>query len=129
MLALGKSAPEYKLYTEAVSLTLRSSLEDIEFLRFINKETEENGDFSVSEICILKYVKMNKIISLSKAAEVAQITTQSATNVLNVLVKRKIFFKGKIEIGICLHIGFMNRLMITSNIPKIKILMKFKQKR
>lgn len=89
MLSLGKSAPEYKLYTEAVSLTLRSSLEDIEFLRFINKETEENGDFSVSEICILKYVKMNKIISLSKAAEVAQISTQSATNVLNVLCKKK----------------------------------------
>ncbi len=46
MLSLGKSAPEYNLYSDAVSLTLRSSLEDIEFLKFITKE-EENRLFAV----------------------------------------------------------------------------------
>ncbi|USB33145.1 ATP-binding protein [Paenibacillus sp. YPG26] len=89
MLSLGKSAPEYNLYSEAVSLTLRSSLEDIEFLKFITKEEENNGEFSVSEICILKYVKSNKTITLGKAAEVAQITTQSAANVLTKLCQRR----------------------------------------
>lgn len=89
MLSLGKSAPEYNLYSEAVSLTLRSSLEDIEFLKFITKEEERNGEFSVSEICILKYVKANKTITLGKAAEVAQITNQSAANVLNKLSQKK----------------------------------------
>ncbi|MBB6446732.1 RNA-binding domain-containing protein [Bacillus benzoevorans] len=89
MLSLGKSAPEYNLYSEAVSLTLRSSLEDIEFLKFITKEEENNGEFSVSEICILKYVKSNKTITLGKAAEVAQITSQSAANVLNKLCQKR----------------------------------------
>jgi ATP-dependent DNA helicase RecG len=89
MLSLGKSAPEYNLYSEAVSLTLRSSLEDIEFLKFITKEEENNGEFSVSEICILKYIKSNKTITLGKAAEVAQITTQSAANVLNKLCQKR----------------------------------------
>ncbi|MGJ7920636.1 RNA-binding domain-containing protein [Neobacillus sp. LXY-4] len=89
MLSLGKSAPEYNLYSDAVSLTLRSSLEDIEFLKFITKEEEINGEFSVSEICILKYIKSNKNITLGKAAEVAQITTQSAANVLNKLCQKR----------------------------------------
>ncbi|WP_042354548.1 ATP-binding protein [Bacillus rubiinfantis] len=89
MLSLGKSAPEYNLYSEAVSLTLRSSLEDIEFLKFITKEEENNGEFSVSEICILKYIKSYKTITLGKAAEVAQITTQSAANVLNKLCQKR----------------------------------------
>ncbi|WP_019415986.1 RNA-binding domain-containing protein [Paenisporosarcina sp. TG20] len=89
MLSLGKSAPEYKIYEDAVSLTLRSSVEDVEFLKFINREQETNGDFSVSEICILKYVKSFKTIGLSKAAEVAQISTSEATNVLNLLCNNK----------------------------------------
>lgn len=89
MLSLGKSAPEYNLFAEAVSLTLRSSVEDIEFLKFITKEEENNGEFSVSEICILKYIKINKTISLGKAAEVAQITSNSAANVLNKLCQKR----------------------------------------
>ena len=89
MLSLGKSAPEYNLYSDAVSLTLRSNLEDMEFLKFITKEQENSGEFSVSEICILKYIKSNKTISLSKAADVAQITTQSSASVLNKLCQKK----------------------------------------
>ena len=86
---MGKSAPEYNLFAEAVSLTLRSSVEDIEFLKFITKEEENNGELSVSEICILKYIKINKTISLGKAAEVAQITSNSAANVLNKLCQKR----------------------------------------
>lgn len=89
MLSLGKSAPEYNLFSEAVSLTLRSNLEDIDFLKFITREEEKNGEFSVSEICILKYVKSNKTITLAKAAEVAQVTRQSAPNVLNKLCQKR----------------------------------------
>lgn len=89
MLSLGKSAPEYNLFSEAVSLILRSNLEDIDFLKFITREEEKNGEFSVSEICILKYVKSNKTITLAKAAEVAQVTRQSASNVLNKLCQKR----------------------------------------
>ena len=89
MLALGKSAPDYTLYNNAVKLILRSSLEDVEFLKFITKEEENLGEFTVQEICILKYIKENKTITLSKAAEVAQINKQSVTTVLNNLCQKK----------------------------------------
>lgn len=89
MLSLGKSAPDYNLYDNSVKLILRSGLEDVEFLKFITKEEEQHGEFSVQEICILKYIKSNKKISLSKAAEVAQISSQSASVVLNNLSQKK----------------------------------------
>lgn len=89
MLSLGKSAPDYTLYNNAVKLVLRSNLEDVEFLKFITKEEETLGEFTVQEICILKYVKENKVITLSKAAEVAQINKQSVATVLNNLCQRK----------------------------------------
>ncbi|QIH75025.1 hypothetical protein GTN31_01530 [Macrococcoides canis] len=56
MLALGKSAPDYTLFSDAVQLILRSAMEDIEFLKFITKEEEKHSTFSVQEICILKYI-------------------------------------------------------------------------
>ncbi|KGR78975.1 hypothetical protein CD29_08130 [Ureibacillus manganicus DSM 26584] len=89
MLALGKSAPDYTLYNNAVKLILRSSLEDVEFLKFITKEEERIGEFTVQEICILKYVKEYKTISLPKAAEVAQINKQSVASVLSNLSQKK----------------------------------------
>lgn len=97
MLSLGKSAPEYSLYSSAVSLTLRNVLEDIEFLKFITKEQEKNGELSVSEICILKYVKSNKTITLKKASEVAQITIQSTSNVLNKLCQKRNILQREIK--------------------------------
>lgn len=89
MLALGKSAPDYTIYPNAVSLTLRSRLDDLEFLKFITKEEERLGEFTVQEICILKYVKDNKTISISEAANIAQVNTQSITTVLNNLCQKK----------------------------------------
>lgn len=89
MLALGKSAPYYELYQEAVQLTLYSNLEDADFLKFITKEEERLGEFTVQEICILKQVKDNKTITLPKAAEVAQMSTSSVITVLNNLIQKK----------------------------------------
>lgn len=89
MLALGKSAPDYTLYSNSVQLILRSAMEDIEFLKFITKEEEKHSSFSVQEICILKYIKNNKKISLSQAAEVAQVSHQSVQVILNDLIQKK----------------------------------------
>ncbi|WP_210400778.1 ATP-binding protein, partial [Nosocomiicoccus sp. HMSC059G07] len=89
MLALGKSAPDYTLYSNSVQLILRSVMEDIEFLKFITKEEEKHSSFSVQEICILKYIKNNKKISLSQAAEVAQVSHQSVQVILNDLIQKK----------------------------------------
>lgn len=89
MLALGKSAPDYTLFSNSVQLILRSAMEDIEFLKFITKEEEKHSTFSVQEICILKYIKSNKKISLSEAAEVAQVSHQSVQVILNDLIQKK----------------------------------------
>src|SRR5690625_6882846 len=35
MLARGKNAPDYQIYSESVKLTLFSNMEDVDFLRFI----------------------------------------------------------------------------------------------
>lgn len=89
MLALGKSAPDYTLFSNSVQLILRSAMEDIEFLKFITKEEEKYSTFSVQEICILKYIKSNKKISLSEAAEVAQVSNQFVQVILNDLIQKK----------------------------------------
>lgn len=89
MISLGKSAPDYILYENAVRLVLSSSLEDVEFLKFITKEEENAGEFSVQEICILKYIKEHKTVTLAKAAEVSQLTKATVTTVLNNLCQKK----------------------------------------
>src|SRR5690625_3217926 len=89
MLALGKSAPYYELYKEAQQLNNYSNMEDAEFLKYITKEEERLGEFTVQEICILKQVKDNKTITLPKAAEVAQMSTYSVITVLNNLIQKK----------------------------------------
>lgn len=97
MIALGKSAPYYQLYSEAVQLTLYSNLEDVDFLKFITKEEERLGEFSVQEICILKYVKENKQITLTKAAEVAQMSSNTVLTVLNNLIQKKNILQREIK--------------------------------
>lgn len=89
MLALGKNAPDYQIYSESVKLTLFSNLEDVDFLRFITKEEERLGGFSVQEICILKHVKENKEITLSEAADVAQLNSDNVGTVLNNLIQKR----------------------------------------
>lgn len=89
MLALGKSALDYTLFSNSVQLILRSAMEDIEFLKFITKEEEKHSTFSVQEICILKYIKSKKKISLSEAAEVAQVSNQSVQVILNDLIQKR----------------------------------------
>lgn len=89
MLSFGKNAPDYQIYSESVKLTLFNHLEDVDFLRFITKEEERLGGFSVQEICILKHVKENKEITLAEAANVAQMSSDNVSTVLNNLIQKK----------------------------------------
>lgn len=84
MLSSGKPFPEYKSYNDAVSLTIYSAIDDIDFVKFI--ANEENGlsrSFSLSELMILRYLKDNRKITMSEAESLIQEARDQAQNACN----------------------------------------------
>lgn len=81
MISSGKPFPEYKSYNDAVSLTIYSAIDDIDFVKFI--ANEENGlsrSFSLSELMILRYLKDNRKITMSDLIQEARDQAQNACN-------------------------------------------------
>lgn len=84
MISSGKPFPEYKSYNDAVSLTIYSAIDDIDFVKFI--ANEENGlsrSFSLSELMILRYLKDNRKITMSEAEILVQEARDQAQNACN----------------------------------------------
>lgn len=84
MISSGKPFPEYKSYNDAVSLTIYSAIDDIDFVKFI--ANEENGlsrRFSLSELMILRYLKDNRKITMSEAEILIQEARDQAQNACN----------------------------------------------
>lgn len=84
MISSGKPFPEYKSYNDAVSLTIYSAIDDIDFVKFI--ANEENGlsrSFSLSELMILRYLKDNRKITMSEAEILIQEARDQAQNACN----------------------------------------------
>lgn len=84
MLSSGKPFPEYKSYNDAVSLTIYSAIDDIDFVKFV--ANEENGlsrSFSLSELMILRYLKDNRKITMSEAEILIQEVRDQAQNACN----------------------------------------------
>lgn len=84
MISSGKPFPEYKSYNDAVSLTIYSAIDDIDFVKFI--ANEENGlsrSFSLSELMILRYLKDNRKITMSEAESLIQEARAQAQNACN----------------------------------------------
>lgn len=84
MISSGKPFPEYKSYNHAVSLTIYSAIDDIDFVKFI--ANEENGlsrSFSLSELMILRYLKDNRKITMSEAESLIQEARDQAQNACN----------------------------------------------
>lgn len=84
MISSGKPFPEYKSYNDAVSLTIYSAIDDIDFVKFI--ANEENGlsrSFSLSELMILRYLKDNRKITMSEAEILIQKARDQAQNACN----------------------------------------------
>lgn len=84
MISSGKPFPEYKSYNDAVSLTIYSAIDDIDFVKFI--ANEENGlsrSFSLSELMILRYLKDNRKITMSEAESLIQEVRDQAQNACN----------------------------------------------
>lgn len=81
MISSGKPFPEYKSYNNAVSLTIYSAIDDIDFVKFIaNEENELSRSFSLSELMILRYLKDNRKITMSEAESLIQEARDQAQN-------------------------------------------------
>jgi ATP-dependent DNA helicase RecG len=88
MLALGKNMPAYMVYSDAVRLTLRNTLEDKEFVKFILEEQEKRQKlFNTVEVMILHYIKENKSIKIEEAAKIIQLEDSDTRNILSELVE------------------------------------------
>lgn len=84
MLSSGKPFPEYKSYNDAVSLTIYSAVDDVDFVKFIaNEENELGRTFSLSELMILRYLKDNRKITMSEAESLIQEARDQAQNACN----------------------------------------------
>lgn len=75
MISMGKPYPEYHVFSDAVSLTLRSAIEDMSFVKFIVEEQDKNQYIlSLAELMILRFVAENRQIKLADAQKLAQIS-------------------------------------------------------
>lgn len=84
MLSSGKPFPEYRSYNDAVSLTIYSAVDDVDFVKFIaNEENELGRTFSLSELMILRYLKDNRKITMSEAESLIQEARDQAQNACN----------------------------------------------
>lgn len=88
MISMGKPYPQYHAYSDAVSLTIFSSIEDVEFVKFIVQEQDKMGRLlSLAELIILRYLTDNKRVLLSEVQEITQMPIEDAKKSCMKLVK------------------------------------------
>ena len=69
----GKPYPEYQVAPASIRLTLRNTIENQGFARFIAEEQDRNGKlFSVQKLMILRYLYEHRHIKLDMAASIIQ---------------------------------------------------------
>lgn len=84
MLSSGKPFPEYRSYNDAVSLTIYSAVDDVDFVKFIaNEENELGRTFSLSELMVLRYLKDNSKITVPETERLIQGDRNQAQNACN----------------------------------------------
>ena len=87
MVSMGKPYPVYRVFNDAVQLTIASTLEDIEFVKFIVEEQDTKQIFlSLAELMTLRYIVKNRKIKLAKVQELAQISEDEGRKSLIELV-------------------------------------------
>ena len=88
MVSSGKPYPEYRAYNDAVSLSIYSAIDDVEFVKFVAREQNlRQRNFSLSELMILRYLTDNRRISLAIATDLIQGTREMAQKSLNSLIR------------------------------------------
>ena len=86
MLTEGKPYPEYASTPNSVRLTLRSTMENQSFVRFIAETQDKRSKmFTLSELMTLHYLREHQKITLKQAAKTIQETDDNAHKVLNAL--------------------------------------------
>lgn len=79
MLSMGKAYPQYRAFSDAISLTLMSATENKSFVKFIvNEQEQQQKIFDLSELMIMRHLADNKKVTFSEACEL----TQSAEDVV-----------------------------------------------
>lgn len=88
MVSMGKPYPVYRVFNDAVQLTIASVTEHADFVKFIVKEQDTKQIFlSLSELMILRYVVDNRQIKLNKAQELTQISEDEVRKSFANLIK------------------------------------------
>ena len=86
MLTEGKPYPEYTSTPNSVRLTLRSTMENQNFVHFIAEMQDKRSKmFTLSELMILHYLRDHQKITLKQAAKTIQESDDNAHKVLNSL--------------------------------------------
>lgn len=84
MLTEGKPYPEYASTPNSVRLTLRSTMENQNFVHFIAEVQDKRSKmFTLSELMILHYLRDHQKITLKQAAKTIQESDDNAHKVLN----------------------------------------------
>lgn len=88
MVSMGKPYPVYRVFNDAVQLTIASATEHIDFVKFIVKEQDTKQIFlSLSELMIMRYVADNRQIKLDKAQELTQVSEDEVRKSLTNLIR------------------------------------------
>ncbi len=79
MVSMGKPYSVYRVFNDAVQLTIGSVMEAPDFVKFIVKEQDSKQiSLSLSQLMILRYIVENRKIKLSEAQWVAQVSDEDA---------------------------------------------------
>ncbi len=88
MISSGKPYPQYHAYNEAVTQTIFSAIDDVNFVKFIASEQDKMQKIlPLPELMILRYLTDNKRIILSEAQELTQLPVAEVRKSCNDLVK------------------------------------------
>lgn len=88
MLSSGKPYPQYSVYNDAVSLTIYSSIDDIDFVKFIAQEQNKKQRMTpLAELMVLRYLTYNKRINMSEVQVITQTTINESRKTISNLIK------------------------------------------
>lgn len=88
MLSSGKPYPQYNVYNDAVSLTIYSSIDDVDFVKFIAQEqNKKQRMMPLAELMVLRYLTDNKRISMSETQSLTQTSLDESRKTISNLTK------------------------------------------
>lgn len=88
MLSSGKPYPQYNVYNDAVSLIIYSSIDDVDFVKFIAQEqNKKQRMMPLAELMVLRYLTDNKRISMSETQRLTQTSLDESRKTISNLTK------------------------------------------